>query len=97
MPFITCVEQEFEAMGAKIKVTIQATSKDVCEEVRKTKGDVNAFVGLLKMHGGYDVKSEKPLEILSNDGKIRVVMEPRNIVAQMFWKEVVKRVREASK
>lgn len=96
MSFITCVEQEFEAMGAKIKVTIQTTSQDVCEEVKKTRGDINAFVSLLKMHGGYDIKSEKPLEILSKDGKIRVVLEPRNMVAQMFWKEIVRRVREAS-
>lgn len=50
------------------------------------------------MHGDYDVKSEEPSEILSKNGMIRVVLEPpRNIVVQMFWKEIVKRLRETSK
>lgn len=97
MSFTTCAKQEVEVMGAKIKVTVQATSQDVCEEAKKAMGNINTFLELLKMHGGYDIKSEKPLEILSNDGKIKVILEPGNMVAQMFWKEVVRRVREASK
>lgn len=48
MPFITCVEQEVEAMNARIKVTIQATPQDVCEEAKRAKGDINTFVSLLR-------------------------------------------------
>lgn len=66
---------------------VQATSEGVRKESHE---DINTFLDLLKSREGYDVKEERPLEILSNNGKIRVILELRNIAAQMFRGEVVR-------
>lgn len=92
---ILCLNTDYNYMGASISVVMYTSSSDVCEEVKRviSRGYEAAMEAIMR-HGGCEIKSEQPLKIVSKDGFVEVILEPKNFVAKMFWREAVNRVRE---
>lgn len=93
-----CVSREVEYSGAKAKVTIHASTRDLCNDImRAIGGGVGAVMEFIRSHGGCYITSENPLVVRSRDGKVEVVIEPANFIARLFWGEAIERVREICK
>ncbi|MCS7111730.1 MAG: hypothetical protein N3D82_04990 [Ignisphaera sp.] len=94
---LMCIDTQLNYVGSKIRVTIYTTSSTICEDVKKfIEGGRWQMDGLLKAveaHGGCLIKLEKPLEMMTNDGAVKIVAEPKSVFIDLYWGSVVDRLR----
>lgn len=90
-----CIEGDYTYMGAVVRYAIYVDSEDLCNNIKQTyiKDHENAL-NMLKSSGGCVIKSENPLRIVIKDRSMEVVLEPKNMIAKMFWSEAIRRVRD---
>lgn len=89
-----CIDSEYSYMGALVRIAMYATSNNICEEIKQSiaKG-YEGFINIFRSHGGCVLVSEDPLKIASKDGNIETILEPRNYLAKMFWREAINRFK----
>lgn len=88
-----CIDNEYTYMGATVRTIIYTTSTDICEEVKQvfSKG-YEAAMDSIKRYGCI-IESEQPLKITSRDRGIEIVIEPKNFLAKMFWREAINKIK----
>lgn len=89
-----CIDGEYSYMGALFRTRMQTASEEICNNIMKAyeKGYEN-LIKTLKGYGKCIVLSEQPIKMVTTDNSIEIILEPKNFVAQMFWGEVVRRIK----
>lgn len=89
-----CIEGDYTYMGAVVRFVIYAESEDLCDKIKQTyaKDHENAL-NMLKSSGGCVIESENPLKIATKDKSVEIILEPKNMLAKMFWSEALRRIK----
>ncbi|MEM0153042.1 MAG: hypothetical protein QXV81_05740 [Ignisphaera sp.] len=91
-----CIDTQLNYFGSKIRVSVYTISTTICEEVKNLiESGRWQFDGLLKVaetHDGCLIGSEKPLEVNTHDGAVKIVAEPGSLFIDLYWGSVVDRV-----
>lgn len=81
-------------MGALFKVRMHTVSEEICNDImRAYEKGYEYLIKTLKGYGKCTILSEQPIKLITVDNSIELILEPKNFVAQMFWGEVVKRIK----
>lgn len=90
-----CIDEVVSYRGAKARVLVEASDSSICEDVLEAwrRKDISRALEIANSHGGCRLVSENPLQVVSRDRKVRVALEPMNLLAKTFWGALVERVR----
>lgn len=87
-----CLDKHIEYSGASVKVSVNTSSEDACNEVLNTR-DPLEVLEVVRKHGGCRILSEDPLKVVSVDGEIEVTAEPENLLARAYLGIALERLK----